>query len=146
MLWQSIKRMFNPLLPKTLPSTCVCLDTETSGLDPEGALLLSIGAVKIKDGVILGEDKFHVIVRPDERYSTETIPIHWLRPRDTEQGIPLMDALAAFSLFIGDLPVVGYHIEFDRRVLERALNRPMSNSFIDVADAYLKRTHQKRLT
>ncbi|GAA3930853.1 exonuclease domain-containing protein [Litoribacillus peritrichatus] len=139
----SLKHWYQKLAVAKLPDTCVCLDTETSGLDPACAQLLSIGAVRIEHGVILGEDKFHVVVKPDQAYPLDSVPIHRLRPRDVEQGIPVQAALDALCLFIRHDPIVGYHIHFDRALLERALGRPFDNRFLDVADIYHKRAHQK---
>ena len=139
----SLRHFYQKWAPSSLPDTCICLDTETSGMDPSVAQLLSIGAVRIEHGVIMGEDKFHVIVKPDLAYPTDTVPIHRLRPRDIEQGISAEDALDALCVFIGSLPIVGYHIRFDRTLLERTIGHGISNTFIDVADLYVKHTCQQ---
>ncbi|MFC3150605.1 exonuclease domain-containing protein [Litoribrevibacter euphylliae] len=142
---------FSLFTSKPLPDTLVCLDTETTSLNVNDAQLLSIGAVRIRNGVIQGEEKFDVLVKRDDSDATDhdehtAIPIHRILPQDSQQGIPLEHALSSLRLFIGHAPITGYNIDFDRKVLEKHLGTSLKNDFIEVSDQFLKRETRRRMS
>ena len=47
--------------------------------------------------------------------------IHRLRERDVAQGLPLQEAMGQLLRFIGSRPLVGYYLEFDVAMLNRAI-------------------------
>lgn len=133
-----------------LPDTCVVLDTETTSLNPKEAHILSIGAVRIRKGVIQGEEKLDVLVAhhaigAHTHDDHSAVPIHRILPQESQSGIPLDQALSSLRMFIGHLPIVGYHIDFDRKVIQNALGYKLSNRFIDVSDVYYQDQAKRRL-
>jgi DNA polymerase-3 subunit epsilon len=99
----------------------VALDTETSALDLRAAELLSIGAVKIRGNRILTSQRLALMVRPQREISAASVRVHRLRPIDANRGLPIETALEKLIGFIGSRPLVGYYLEFDLAMINRAL-------------------------
>ena len=118
----------------------VVFDTETTGLNPKTDDILSIGAVKIKQNIILLKDRFYTIVKPEREINEETIKIHGLRKKDLENGIPVEKAIKEFLKFIGSRPLVGYYIDFDvamiNKYTKKIIGIPLPNEKIEVSGMY----------
>jgi DNA polymerase-3 subunit epsilon len=101
----------------------VALDTETTSLDPRQAELVAIGAVRLRGTRILTSQRFAVTIKPRGPVSGESIRFHRLRPVDLAAGIEVETALQRLIDFVGGRPLVGYYLEFDLAVIDRALDR-----------------------
>lgn len=99
----------------------VALDCETTGLDVVKDEIISIGAVRIKGNRILTSERLELLVRPEKGVSAESIRIHHLREQDVAQGLPIDDAMKQLMHFIGSRPLVGYYLEFDLAMINRAI-------------------------
>jgi len=99
----------------------VSLDCETTGLNTRTDEIISIGAVRIVGNRIMTSERLELLVRPERGVSAESVRIHRLRERDVAQGMPIDDALKRLMHFIGSRPLVGYFLEFDLAMLNRAL-------------------------
>ena len=66
----------------------ICLDTETSGLNPKQDCLLAIGAVLIRDNKIIYGQRLDLHVQPTVPINKISIPVHGLRHRDFKRGAP----------------------------------------------------------
>jgi len=99
----------------------VALDVETTGLDPATADVISIGAVPIHDRRVVLSDRFEAVVRREAPTHEGSVRIHRLRAIDLEHGLPPGDAMARFRDWLGERPILGYCVDFDRAVLDRAL-------------------------
>jgi DNA polymerase-3 subunit epsilon len=99
----------------------VALDCETTGLNVRSDEIIAIGAVRIAGNRILTSQRLELLVRPDKGVSAESVRIHRLRERDVAQGLPLAEALHQLLHFVGSRPLVGYYLEFDVAMLNRAL-------------------------
>lgn len=118
----------------------VCIDCETTSLNPKQAEILSIAAVMIRGNTILKSSSKQWLVKPSGRIDPKTIPIHGLRQQDVAHGLTLHEALAQLLHFIGSRPIVGYYLEFDLAVINRQL-KPwlgihLPNANIDVSGLY----------
>lgn len=102
----------------------VSLDCETTGLNVRSDEIISIGAVRIAGQRILTSQRLELLVRPDKGVSAESVRIHRLREQDVAQGLPLAQAMHELLHFIGSRPLVGYFLEFDVAMLNRAV-RPL---------------------
>lgn len=98
----------------------VVVDTETTGLDVARDRLLSIGGVGVRDGWLDFADSFHVLLRQESPTRGADILIHRIGTGQQASGEPPEQALRAFSAWCAGRWAVGYHAEFDRRMLERA--------------------------
>ena len=106
------------------PGEWVALDCETTGLNPRTDEIVSIGAVRIVGQRILTSERLELLVRPEKGVTADSVRIHRLRERDLAGGLPLHEAMRQLMRFIGSRPLVGYYLEFDVAMLNRAV-RPL---------------------
>ena len=115
----------------------IVLDVESSGLDPFRDRLLSIGAVVVSDGGIRVGEAFEIILRQDTPSAGHNILIHGIDGTTQMGGRDPRAALLAFLEYAGRAPLVGYHVDFDRVMIERAMRRALGfkpvNDWLDLA-------------
>lgn len=116
----------------------VVLDLETSGLNLNRDLVLSIGAVVIEDGAIdFGQQFERTLLRPDHKLSPSVL-LHGLGPSAIAAGSEPVDALLDLMEFVGDSPFMAFHAAFDQHMLTRALKDSLGyrlqHRFLDVAE------------
>ena len=116
----------------------VVLDLETSGLNLNRDLVLSIGAVVIEDGAIDFSQQFErTLLRAHTKLSPSVL-IHGLGPSAIAAGCDPAEALLDFMDFVGDSPLLAFHAPFDQHMLGRALKDSLgyrlAHPFLDVAD------------
>lgn len=99
----------------------VSLDCETTGLNVRSDEIISIGAVRIVGNRVMTSERLELLVRPERGVSPESVRIHRLRERDVAQGLPIEEAMKRLMHFIGSRPLVGYYLEFDVAMLNRAI-------------------------
>jgi DNA polymerase-3 subunit epsilon len=113
-----------------LASACfVVVDTETTGLDPYSAGLLSIGACKVESSALLLAPSFDISLRRDTPSGDENILVHGIGRQRQMEGATAADALCEFLRFAGRPVFVGYHALFDATVLKRALRAELGIAF-----------------
>lgn len=116
---QTAPRLIEPLAEAAL----VVLDTETSGLDVRNDRLLSIGAVRVTAARIALAHTLHVNLKQPEASARTNILIHGIGASEQLNGQQPPEALIQFLDFIGALPLVAFHADFDRTMLEYALRQ-----------------------
>ena len=99
----------------------VALDCETTGLNVRTDEIISIAAVRIYGNRVMTSERLELLVRPEKRVSAESVRIHQLREQDVAQGTQPEAALMQLMHFIGARPLVGYYLEFDLAMIDRAL-------------------------
>ena len=120
----------------------ICLDCETSGLNPRKDEILSIGAVHIKGNKILMRETFNLFLKPSKHIAEESIKIHQIRPIDLQNGLDPQDAIYQLLDFIGSRPIVGYYIKFDVAIISKYTKKfigiKLPNETIEVSSMYYK--------
>jgi DNA polymerase III epsilon subunit family exonuclease len=98
--------------------TFVALDTETTGLRPEGGdRVISLAGVWIDRGQVRRDRTFHTLVDPGRPVPPESTRIHGLDAAALA-GAPRLDAvLPAFLNFARGAVLVGHDVSFDLRFL-----------------------------
>ena len=129
--WQALKREwliyhlglpeFRFMFEPPPPNEWVALDCETTGLNVNSDEIISIGAVRIVGNRIMTSERLELLVRPEKGVSADSVRIHRLREQDVAQGLPIDDAMKQLMRFIGSRPLVGYYLEFDVAMLNKAL-------------------------
>ena len=99
----------------------VALDCETTGLNTRSDEIISVGAVRIVGDRIMTSERLELLIRPEKGVSADSVRIHRLRERDLEGGLPKDEAMRRLMRFIGSRPLVGYYLEFDVAMLNRAI-------------------------
>ncbi|SEA51514.1 DNA polymerase-3 subunit epsilon [Flavobacterium gillisiae] len=100
----------------------VVISTETTGMNPEKDVILSIGAFAVVDDSIFIGDSFEVILLQykylhDNRLSNEFI----IESKMNKLAEP--EAIKAFIEFIGNSILVGHHVDFDVEMINAALEK-----------------------
>lgn len=100
----------------------ICLDTETTGLDPaQGHKVIEIACIELIDRVKTN-NSFHVYINPRREVPKEAFDVHGI---STEflQDKPIFDHIAQkFLDFIGDSKIIAHNASFDARFLNYELN------------------------
>jgi DNA polymerase III subunit epsilon len=133
---------FDFLFEDPIANEYVCLDCETSGLNPKKDEILSIGAVHIKENKILMRKTFNIFLKPSKNINAESIKIHHIRPVDLENGQDPKEAIFQLLEFIGSRPIVGYYIKFDVAIISKYTKEfigiKLPNETIEVSSMYYK--------
>jgi len=121
-------------------SELVAFDTETTGLNPSTAEILSIGAVRLRGNKIFAGSSLELFLKPNGVISANSIKVHHLRHIDLQHGLDPYDAIECFLKFIGARPLVGYFLKFDIAMIEKYL-RPwlgigLPNRRIEISGLY----------
>ncbi|WP_104038282.1 3'-5' exonuclease [Vibrio jasicida] len=131
---------YQPLFCSPQKGEFVSLDCETTSLDPNRAELVTIAATKIIDNRIITSKPFEVRLRAPQSLDSGSVKIHHIRHQDLVDGISEKEALIKLLDFIGNRPLVGYHIRYDKKILDLACLRhfgfPLPNPLIEVSQIY----------
>lgn len=134
---------YAPLFDAPASDELVSLDCETTSLDPHKAELVTIAATKIRANKILTSDPFHVSLRAPVSLSAQSVKVHGIRHQDLSDGLSEADAIQRLVDFIGNRPIVGYYIQYDKAILDRYAKRHLGfklpNPTIEVSDIYRRK-------
>lgn len=117
----------------------VCVDSESTGLDPRRDRLISLAGVGLSRGEIQLWDQFSTVV--PVAYNTSSVTVHGItREAAAQEGVEEPEALERFLEWIQDGIIVGHHIAHDLTLLNVALERhgqaPLRNVAIDTLLAF----------
>ncbi len=113
----------------------IVLDTETTGLSPQGGdRLVEIGCVELINHIPTGKN-FHVYINPQRSMPEEAFRVHGLSEEFLSDK-PLFEAIAGdFLAFIGDATLVIHNAPFDMGFLNAQLinsgGKTLPNAVID---------------
>lgn len=131
---------YRPLFAGLQKDEYVSLDCETTSLDPNRAELVTIAATKIIDNRIITSRPFEVRLRAPQSLDSSSVKIHQIRHKDLVDGLDEKQAIIQLLDFIGNRPLVGYHIRYDKKILDLACRRhlgfPLPNPLIEVSQIY----------
>ncbi|SHO58041.1 3'-5' exonuclease [Vibrio quintilis] len=134
------RSLFRTVLRAAKHHEYIALDCETTSLDPRQAQLVTIAAVKVKHNRIVTSQSFEVHLKAPVTLDKHSVRIHRIRHQDLTQGIAEHDALKQLIQFIGNQPLIGYHIHYDKTILDSACRRhlgfPLPNPIIEVSQIY----------
>lgn len=115
----------------------VVADVETTGLRLHHDRLISIGAVVVEQGTIRLSESFEVVFRQSQASNTANILIHGIDGTTQLAGLAPADAMLKFLDYAGATPLVGYHADFDRVMINReavnSIGSTPANNWLDLA-------------
>ena len=115
----------------------IVLDVESTGLDVFSDRLIAIGAVCVTSQMIELGQGFETVLQQDNPSTTDNILIHGIGGTTQITGKNPADALLQFMAYAGNAPLVAYHADFDRAMMDRAtktyLGTTLPNPWIDLA-------------
>jgi DNA polymerase III subunit epsilon len=115
----------------------IVVDIETSGLDIHKDRILSVSTLCI-DRMELSVDSLRqwLVYQPDPFWN-QAVEIHGILPSETQLGKPEDDVMRELLPILANHPVVGHHVGFDLRMLDRAARRhfglKLCNRWVDTA-------------
>ncbi|MFD1605122.1 3'-5' exonuclease [Flavobacterium artemisiae] len=128
---------------ETKPNKFVVLSTETSGLNPNKDVILSLGAFSVIDDSIVIKENFETVLLQYKYLQDNGLSNEFIIESKMNK-MPEPDALEALVNFIGNSILVGHHINFDIEMLNAALERldcgRLKNEALDVDVMYRKLT------
>lgn len=149
-LWSALKRQWllyhlgdqrlRYLYDKPPADEWVSVDCETTGLNPRKDDIIAIGAVRIVGNRVMTSEALQLLVKPSRAISADAVKVHGLRERDVAQGLDIDEAMRQLLAFIGPRPLVGYYLEFDVALINRAifpmLGVPLPQPKIEISAMY----------
>jgi len=123
------------------PNRFVVISTETSGLNPDKDVILSVGAFAIVgDGIIIKDSFESVIIQYQFLKDNNLFDDFIIDSKMKKLAEP--EAIALLIDYIGNAVLVGYHINFTIEILNEALERldcgRLKNEALDVEMMYQK--------
>ena len=119
----------------------VVLDIETTGLDSVNDDIIEIGAVKVEEEI----SYFHCLVNIHRKLPDNIVRLTGITDEMLSDGKKIQDAIKEFRDFIGDLPIVGYNINFDIMFINAALGKNGFSSIGNKAVDLLKIVKKEQL-
>lgn len=129
-----------PVTPGSTPLDalrCVVVDVETTGLDPYADRLIAIGAVMVENCTVRLNSGFEVVLRQPQASARANILIHGIDGTTQLGGLPPASAILRFLDYVERAPLIGFHADFDRVMIDRAareaLGHTASAAWLDLA-------------
>lgn len=118
----------------------VALDLETTGLDIQLDSIIEIGAVRMKDGVVIAE--YSTLVDPGFVIPVETTRITGIYQEDLRGAPSLPEVLPQIEAFIGDALVIAHNAAFDVSFMRRfnLLEKNQTLDTVELASILLPRS------
>ena len=107
----------------------VVMDVETTGLSLTSDHLIAIGAVAVKAGRIDLDDSFEVVLQQETSSGKDNILIHGIGGTAQVGGIAPVEALLQFLEYLGQYPLIAFHVSFDETMTKRALKKFLGLNF-----------------
>ncbi len=96
----------------------VCVDLETTGLNPKKDRIIEIGAVRVRDGKIT--DTFEQMINPKQLLDERIEKLTGITYQELEGKPVIQEVLPALQAFLKEDVLVGHRILFDYSFLKRA--------------------------
>lgn len=98
-------------MPQLKHAEFVCIDVETTGLDPANDRVIELAAIVFTQNETLGE--FETLINPQREIPAESQAIHNIT-NEMVQGKPaIANVLPEFLSFVGNRTIIGHGIQFD---------------------------------
>lgn len=122
----------------------IVFDCETTGLDVNKDVILSVGGVRIVNDVIYVEDSFELFLKQD-LFTPDTVAIHGIRKEEGSEKVVEAEAVIQFLERIQNRILVGHHVGFDVAMINKALGRlgvgKLKNKTLDTDAMFQKFKH-----
>ena len=96
----------------------ICLDLETTGLNPKKDRIIEIGAVKVRNGTII--DTFSQLIDPRQTLEERVEQLTGISSKELAGKPTIQEILPKLQEFLGEDVLLGHQILFDYSFLKRA--------------------------
>lgn len=123
------------------PNRIIVFSTETSGMNPEKDVILSIGAFEIEDNSICIGQSFEAVLLQYKYFHDNGLSNEFIVDSKMKKLVET-DAIQMFVDFIGNAVLIGHHVDFDVDIINAALEKmdcgKLKNQALDVDVMYRK--------
>lgn len=132
-----------------MTNTFVCVDVETTGLEPKKDRIIEIGAVRVEEGRVTGE--WESLVNPERELTEKITALTGISDEQLAEAKKISEVLPGLLDFLGERPLLGHSVHFDFAFLKRAAAREklaFERQGIDtlkIARKYLKELESRSL-
>ncbi|KEZ52031.1 MULTISPECIES: exonuclease domain-containing protein [Metabacillus] len=118
--------------------SAVVFDIETTGFFPEqGNEIISIGAVKVKGGEMLEDERFYTLVRHENGLPDEISTLTGITEAELERAPALEEALIQFFKFVKGDTLVAHHSAHEKKFMQHAswkhFRAPFKHRIVDTS-------------
>ena len=118
----------------------VCVDLETTGLNPKIDKVIEIGAVKVVEGKVA--ETFSMLVNPGRNLEQRVVDLTGINDAELARAPYIEMVLPRFIDFVEDLPLLGHNVQFDFSFLKKAaVNMGMKMECTAVDTLRIARVH-----
>ena len=122
----------------------VCIDLETTGLDPKRDRIIEIGAVKVEQGKVTGE--WETFVDPERRLEERIVELTGIRDEQLAGAGKIAEILPELFAFLGNDVLLGHSVLFDFAFLKKAaVNERLSFERMGIDTLRIARKYLKDL-
>ncbi len=97
----------------------ICMDLETTGLNPKTDRIIEIGAVKVRDGEIA--ERFETFVNPGKKLEERITELTGITDEMLADAQEIQDVLPDFLSFLGEDVILGHAVLFDYSFVKKAV-------------------------
>lgn len=101
-----------------MTNSYVCIDLETTGLDPKRDKIIEIGAVKVEQNTIVEE--WETFVNPDRKLEERIVELTGICDGQLADAPQMEEVLPKLLSFIGDNILLGHSVLFDYSFVKKA--------------------------
>lgn len=129
--------------------TYICIDLETTGLNPKTDRIIEIGAVKIEKGTQTGV--FETFVNPGRQLEERIVQLTGIRDEELKGAPSIEQVLPELLEFLGEFVLLGHSLLFDFSFIKKAAvngKRKFEHKGIDtlkIARKYLPQLESRSL-
>lgn len=106
-------------------NTYVCIDLETTGLNPKTDKIIEIGAVKVVNGQVT--DTFSTYVNPGRKLEERIVELTGISQAQVDEAPEMTQVMPELITFLENYPLLGHRILFDYSFLKKAaVNQKLS--------------------
>ncbi len=127
----------------------ICIDLETTGLEPKKDQIIEIGAVKVEHNTIV--DTWESLINPGRKLEERIVALTGICDRQLADAPQITEILPEFLSFAGEDVLLGHSVLFDYSFLKKAAvneKRSFERKGIDtlkIARKYLKELESRSL-
>lgn len=96
----------------------VCIDLETTGLNPKTDKIIEIGVVKVENNVVVKE--WETLVNPDRQLEECIIELTGIRDEQLSTAPMIDEVLPTLLEIVGNYPLLGHSVMFDYSFIKKA--------------------------
>lgn len=139
--WNQYRRLNQLSFPKKTPLdvlTFSVIDIESTGLNLKKDKMIAFAGIRIQNLKIWVNKSLEFVINHEDHLQDGAIHIHEITRKEKRTGISENEAIEKIIQFIGDSILVGFHVQFDYRMINQALKhligKKLLNKIINIPD------------